>query len=109
MPTFSFSRRQPQASTSAQQSAPATPRSSTPLQSAGEDVPAAQPPESTAVARMKALAGDSLEMLETVTRLAADATGNVPVPGLSIGLKALAEILKRLQVRVSVGRRACEY
>lgn len=46
---------------------------------------------------MKETARLALEVIQTGSRLAGDATSDVAVPGLSIGLKALAEILRKVQ------------
>lgn len=48
-------------------------------------------------ARMKDAATAALELMQTGSRLAGDATGDVAIPGLSIGLKALAEVLRKVQ------------
>lgn len=42
--------------------------------------------------------GESLEIVQTTSSLAAEATADVAVPGLSIALSALAEILRRILV-----------
>lgn len=51
----------------------------------------------------------TLGVLEKVTKLAANASSNASVPGLSAGLYSVTEILRRLQVRASLNRaRACQ-
>lgn len=47
---------------------------------------------------MKELAWGALEMVQTASSLAAEATADVAVPGLSIALSALSEILNKILV-----------
>lgn len=88
----------PPASTSALQSPSDTPQTSTSSLQAHSGHTEDDPEESTALSRMKRAAGLALGMIQTGSRLAAEATSDVGIPGLSIGLSALAEILHKVQV-----------
>lgn len=79
MSPFSFPRRQPRASTS-------TPALGS-LFGSHADI--------DALADMKAAA---LDMIQTITSMAADVADTLPFPGLKVGLLALAEVVKKLQV-----------
>ena len=89
----------PRASTSTSQSSPRTQPPSIPQSILGStshhDPPA---DKDTRLARMKKLAGDTLEIVQTTSSMAAEATADVAVPGLSIALSALSEILRRIMV-----------
>lgn len=83
--------------TQIQSGAPQTlsPLSQTHGSHSGDDVEEAT---TTPIARMKKAAGLALGLIQTGSRLAAQATSDVGVPGLSVGLSALAEILHKVQV-----------
>ena len=51
-------------------------------------------------AYIKELVRNALSLLRTTATLAADAAGDTVVPGLSIGLQALAEVLQKIEVSI---------
>lgn len=53
---------------------------------------------SAMIADMQKLLDGMLQVAPTIFKVAADVASEVPVPGLSIGLSALGEILKKLEV-----------
>lgn len=83
-------------------SPPIRPRSSTPflVKLFGSNVSRAD--KDAAKARVKRLLGDALSLLRTTATLAADAAGDSAVPGLSIGLQALAEVLEKIEVCIAL-------
>lgn len=40
-----------------------------------------------------------MDMAQTITSMAADVADTLPFPGLKVGLLALAEVVKKIQVR----------
>lgn len=50
------------------------------------------------IADMQKLLDGMLQAAPTIIKVAADVASEVPIPGLSIGLSALGEILKKLEV-----------
>lgn len=87
------------ASASAPQTGSVTPQTSTSSLQASGSHAGDNAEESTALSRMKTAAGLALDVIQKGLRLSAEATSDVAIPGLSIGLSALAEILEMVQVR----------
>lgn len=59
-----------------------------------------QADKDAAKARVKQLARNSLTLLKESATLAKDAAGDAAVPGLSIGLQALATVLETIEVGI---------
>lgn len=77
---------------------PTRPRPTTPFLKKLFGSNVSQADKDAAKARVKQLLGDALSLLRTTATLAADAAGDSAVPGLSIGLQALAEVLGKIEV-----------
>lgn len=59
-----------------------------------------QTDKDAAKARAKHIAANALSLLKESATLAEDAAGDAAVPGLSIGLQALATVLEMIQVSI---------
>lgn len=89
-------REQPQASTSAQHPVPTPSRPPTPA------LPAHAGPSGGLSANDEALADAqaiALDMVQTIASVMSNIADTFPIPGLKIGLLALVEVIKKIQVR----------
>ena len=66
----------------------------------GKNVPQAD--KDAARARVRQLIGAALNLLQTAADLAADVAGDAAIPGLSIGLQALATVLEKIEVGIEL-------
>lgn len=91
----SYSRGQPQASTSALQPVPTTSQLPTPVLPAHAGLSGGLSVRGETLADTQAIA---LEMVQTIVGVMSNMTDTFPIPSLKIGLSALLEVIKKTQV-----------